>query len=1326
MEKIDSSETVESVSESPLEGFISTLKEKLTNTVSEPIIVNKEITKQESVEDIIKRDLESVIIEVAEEKENPFTSFVSRLKDIIEKGPSTETVTVSSTSVKSEEQQIPITSSTKAKKKDKASEPTKPNEYVNELEKIKNSIAIEKEDDKVVEIKKLIEEYAEKYIKKAIGHVGESGGGTNAVQYANGGTMNGNLNVNGNYLSGGVNLLDIFALQPDLDNQTLSFNESNAQLSISNGNTVSLSALNDKEFISSNFVHLSGDTMTGALSAPALSADTVTAGLYYGTPYGGSIDMRGSALGAGGSINTSGNDGGTGGSINTSGDQGGGGYINTSSNSDQFTGGYINTSNNGGEGGGYIDTGSNSGEAGGGYIDTHSGGYINTSSNGGYIDTQNEGGYIRTAGVHGGYIDTGSTSDFNVDSGYIKTTGGKWSNPGGYINTSGNYDYNDEYNNTPGGYIDTSGNNNGPGGSINTSGGGGLIDTRNKGQIQFGYDGIRTALSGSATQNRTVYLPDGTGTLLLSSPYIAFTNQDTIFEKNVTIQGNLTALGTSTFQNTVFTTTSALSVVSLGPGPALYVFQAAGPSDVASFYDGDGIEVLHVGNAQGGGNPLGQVGVNTSFPSAELTVNGAISSNGIITVLGGNSDQWNSAYTNLVTNSATYLSGSSDNKYFYKDINFTANANTKYSSGTRFGAITATLPSGVVVGDCIEFFDADGAWNTNSLIIDNNSYFIEGIYDRLSCNTRYGAFKLIYTGTDSVGWRIVPLPKHSVNSPTLASVTTNGQVITASSSQFNLIIDNTVDYFTFYINSTTQISLSNRYDVNNFANCSLSAFNATNVNIDTNPLFIQNTAILSSGSDNYYTLYYSNTGSSIVNVSYSQSVPRSLARDQVVIAYNQNSQESIDVANYYKNNRPLFSEVRTLGLNIPQAVYPARINTNGVYFCASGCDIDVPYEGCRKYDFISTSLVQTQIVDPIANYISTYPTTKYIVFTLDVPTLVIPDNIWGLSVLSATQVPSMGANVTRSVQLRTGIYPTYITGALSADCIAYIDKLSSASIDGITLYKPRNRIYTEDSNESNYRGLSYYSYPQTIASLSAYSVYRSGAASAISGTTGLTGIFMDQSSSWPYNTGNIAISSIAIWGSWGFNGRRYIAPNGPYRTNISGEGEVPGLSSMAYYTDPGCSGKLSFTGPGNGWYFNYTIESWNGAPHGGAYGYFGGSSFVGNRFWGSFPTTYTGVKTFSAFKASPQYSQGLRPVRHSCYTQYFAKNAFGSINYENTPIVYVGHSYEPFYPGALNSTFMRNWMEGSTAYAAITGNIANASPMVIIGDPLVKITLNSI
>jgi hypothetical protein len=143
---------------------------------------------------------------------------------------------------------------------------------------------------------------------------------------------------------------------------------------------------------------------------------------------------------------------------------------------------------------------------------------------------------------------------------------------------------------------------------------------------------LLAAASGSWNSNYT--------TVSQNSAYWADTRNNVTFERNVTIQGNLTALGTSTFQNTVFTTTSALSVVSLGPGPALYVFQAAGTSDVASFYDGDGVEVLHVGNAQGGGNSLGQVGINTSFPTAELTVNGAISSNGTITAKDGNSNNW--------------------------------------------------------------------------------------------------------------------------------------------------------------------------------------------------------------------------------------------------------------------------------------------------------------------------------------------------------------------------------------------------------------------------------------------------------------------------------------------------------------------------------------------------------------------------------------------------------------------------------------------------------------------------------------------------------------
>jgi hypothetical protein len=103
---------------------------------------------------------------------------------------------------------------------------------------------------------------------------------------------------------------------------------------------------------------------------------------------------------------------------------------------------------------------------------------------------------------------------------------------------------------------------------------------------------------------------------------------DLTVANNVVIQGTLNALGSASFVNTVFTTTSSISVVNLGEGPALYVFQAAGPYGVASFYDGDGIEVLHVGNAQPSG--LGRVGINTGEPNVELTVNGSISATGTI------------------------------------------------------------------------------------------------------------------------------------------------------------------------------------------------------------------------------------------------------------------------------------------------------------------------------------------------------------------------------------------------------------------------------------------------------------------------------------------------------------------------------------------------------------------------------------------------------------------------------------------------------------------------------------------------------------------------
>jgi hypothetical protein len=87
---------------------------------------------------------------------------------------------------------------------------------------------------------------------------------------------------------------------------------------------------------------------------------------------------------------------------------------------------------------------------------------------------------------------------------------------------------------------------------------------------------------------------------------------------NLVINGALTALSSATFVNTVFTTTSALSVVNYGAGPALYVFQTSGPYDIASFYDQDYGEVFHIGND-------GKIGIKESDPNKELTVNGEIS-----------------------------------------------------------------------------------------------------------------------------------------------------------------------------------------------------------------------------------------------------------------------------------------------------------------------------------------------------------------------------------------------------------------------------------------------------------------------------------------------------------------------------------------------------------------------------------------------------------------------------------------------------------------------------------------------------------------------------
>ena len=73
---------------------------------------------------------------------------------------------------------------------------------------------------------------------------------------------------------------------------------------------------------------------------------------------------------------------------------------------------------------------------------------------------------------------------------------------------------------------------------------------------------------------------------------------------------------TATFTKTIVTTTSALSVINHGTGPALYVRQT-GSEPIAQFFDYEGGEI-HFADT-------GKVGIGTATPAEKLTVSGNIS-----------------------------------------------------------------------------------------------------------------------------------------------------------------------------------------------------------------------------------------------------------------------------------------------------------------------------------------------------------------------------------------------------------------------------------------------------------------------------------------------------------------------------------------------------------------------------------------------------------------------------------------------------------------------------------------------------------------------------
>jgi len=298
-ENVKNEPTEEKPSEpDPLDNFLSTLGEKLKNLPEnkkeeepikqeEPVKENEPVKQEEPVEELkpVETKPENEPIK-SEENETPdaFAGFVNNLANILKKTPEQKT-----------EQPV---------------ENEKPKEQVNDYVKvlsnnkkvktpeIKNVEKKPEENEETPDIKKFVTNFVskeleafkndltEKYLKKAaVLSEYAGGGGSVAVQYANGGVMNGDLNVNGHILSGGRDISNFFGNGGGGGTQTLSFNSSNADLSISGGNTVSLSALSggggsptDRLVSGSFLVVLSSDgttTIPGLLTVPNLSGGAI-------------------------------------------------------------------------------------------------------------------------------------------------------------------------------------------------------------------------------------------------------------------------------------------------------------------------------------------------------------------------------------------------------------------------------------------------------------------------------------------------------------------------------------------------------------------------------------------------------------------------------------------------------------------------------------------------------------------------------------------------------------------------------------------------------------------------------------------------------------------------------------------------------------------------------------------------------------------------------------------------------------------------------------------------------------------------------------------
>jgi hypothetical protein len=326
----------------------------------------------------------------------------------------------------------------------------------------------------------------------------------------------------------------------------------------------------------------------------------------------------------------------------------------------------------------------------------------------------------------------------------------------------------------------------------------------------------------------------------------------------------------------------------------------------------------------------------------------------------------------------------------------------------------------------------------------------------------------------------------------------------------------------------------------------------------------------------------------------------------LLLIYNTNSADSTALKNYYLAHRQMVSGANVLGI------------------------------GCITNEDIWVTDCQTQILNPVANWLTNNPTKlpQHVLMFYDMPYGVSPydpDNNGGVSFQLRKMRPDWQPFV------------NYIIAGTLADCEAYVDKVavmgSNAAPGQLIISASANQYGNTNFYFDDVRDVIPYGSGPGIGSL---------AASAVSAVST-----------------NFPVKYV------------YGADNGTLAGHITN-----GINAAGYLSWGGHS-SLDRYYPTNG------FVKWSG-----------------NSSWWIIETV--------------ESNNGKQVSDQGNFIEWFSSNAFGGLNYSNTPVGAVCHSGEPGLSGVNNSAIYFGLWASGKSLPICAWNSARTHFLVVIGDPFIK------